>query len=184
MLYLFVSASSPALRPISEGVADQSELAPAKWRGSLINLYQCVSIIGVVISTAVVFTLSARNGAISWQIPIGIQFIAPAILLFGVKFMPESPRYLVWQGKLQEAERVLHFLHGKDPQYSAAAEVRELNEAYELEKATATPSLTAIFKGSDRRRALIAMWVFRSSQKSCRLDLTLIFKRSAMPAAS
>lgn len=39
-------------------VTDQSELAPAKWRGAIINLYQTVQIFGViVVSTGYIFSM-------------------------------------------------------------------------------------------------------------------------------
>ncbi|GAA5871863.1 hypothetical protein JCM8547_003291 [Rhodosporidiobolus lusitaniae] len=137
----------------------QSELAPAKWRGFTINLYQTIQVVGVIVSTACVYALNTRTTSVSWQVPIGIQFAAPALLLAGVWFMPESPRWLVFQGRSEEARAVLEALHGSTPGYSAEEEVAELTAAFEYEKSVQKPSIWAVFKGSDRRRALISMGV-------------------------
>lgn len=68
-----------------------------------------------------------------------------------------SRRWLVWQGRADEARVILDKLHGNSPNYSAAAEVEELVAAFELEKAIRPPGLLDVFKGSDLRRTIIAV---------------------------
>jgi hypothetical protein len=92
--------------------------------------------------------------------------------------MPESPRWLVFQGRTEEARDVLHSLHGATPGYSADEEVAILKQAYDEEMALEKPSIWAVFKGSDRRRALISMGVMCLQQaqgSSCTLSLFLPF---------
>lgn len=137
---------------------DQSELAPARWRGAIINLYQAVQIIGVVIATAVVYSLSTSTSTAAWQAPIGMQFIAPFLLLVGLAWMPESPRWLVWQGRAEEARAVLEGLHaGGDPTYSAAEEVAELEAVFNMEKSIRAPALLDVFRGTDLRRTIVSV---------------------------
>ncbi|GAA5871884.1 hypothetical protein JCM8547_003296 [Rhodosporidiobolus lusitaniae] len=57
------------------------------------------------------------------------------------------------------ARAVLEALHGSTPGYSAEEEVAELTAAFECEKSVQKPPIWAVFKGSDRRRALISMGV-------------------------
>ncbi|GAA6006089.1 hypothetical protein JCM10207_000519 [Rhodosporidiobolus poonsookiae] len=137
----------------------QSELAPAKWRGAIINLYQSIQIVGVVVCTACVYALNTRTDDVAWQTPIGLQMAPPALLLAGVWFMPESPRWLVFNGQLDAARAVLSRLYGSTSGFSAEEEVAALQTAFEHEKAIQKPSIWAVFKGSDRRRALISMGI-------------------------
>ncbi|KIK63850.1 hypothetical protein GYMLUDRAFT_222243 [Collybiopsis luxurians FD-317 M1] len=132
----------------------QSELAPAKWRGAIVNLYQFVQVIGVIICTACVYALSERTNSISWQVPIALQFFAPICLLIGVGFLPESPRWLIWNDRSTEALRNLRRLHGSG--YDAEAEIAELQAAFAAEKQMQKSSLHSVFQGSDLRRTLIA----------------------------
>lgn len=46
----------------------------------------------------------------SYQIPLGIQFIVPVLLSVGLFFVPESPRYLVNRGKLDQGRKALELL--------------------------------------------------------------------------
>lgn len=145
----FVPGESPKLAKVAGRRADLSSVFPS----------QAVQIIGVVIATAVVYSLSTKDSTLAWQIPVGLQFIAPAVLLAGVGWMPESPRWLVWQGRTDEARDVLHKLHGEDPNYSATAEVELLVAAFDEEKAIRAPSLMDVFKGTDLRRTMISVYV-------------------------
>ncbi|KAM0751341.1 general substrate transporter [Meredithblackwellia eburnea MCA 4105] len=154
------------INSISMGIAAnvvpmyQSELAPAKWRGAIINLYQTIQIVGVIFATACVYGLSGRDSDIAWLTPICLQFIAPVFLLIGVMWMPESPRWLIWQGRVEEARQILTSLHsGGSDTYSADDDVNELVAAFEHEKAVRAPALIDVFKGSDLRRTLIAVGI-------------------------
>ncbi|GAA5834241.1 hypothetical protein JCM9279_004254 [Rhodotorula babjevae] len=153
------------INSISMGIAANvvplynAELAPAPLRGAVVNIYQAVQIVGVIISTIAVYKLNTRTDDLAWQLCIGLQFIAPTLLLAGVWFMPESPRYLVFQGRLDEARKALEFLNAGVDGFSADDEIATLSVAFEHEKAIQKPSIFAVFKGSDRRRALIAVGV-------------------------
>lgn len=81
-----------------------SELSPAKMRGSFIALNTIAVTGGIFLSNLTGWGLSTSG---NWRLMLGIG-LAPAIfLLLGIKFLPESPRWLVKQGKLAQAREVL-----------------------------------------------------------------------------
>jgi len=86
-----------------------SEIAPASMRGRLVAVYQLAMVIGGLSSTAVSYFLSFSG---NWRWMLGAQFLPAAGLILGVMFVPESPRWLMEKGRLNEARRVLGRIGG------------------------------------------------------------------------
>ncbi|MBK1787631.1 sugar porter family MFS transporter [Prauserella cavernicola] len=102
-----------------------SEIAPARSRGSLSGLFQLMITIGVL-SSSVVSVLLRPLEAWRWMFVIGAF---PAILMLaGVFFLPESPRWLVKRGREDEARLVL--ASNRDPS-EVDAELAEIRRATE-----------------------------------------------------
>jgi SP family sugar:H+ symporter-like MFS transporter len=79
------------------------------------------------------------SGAGSWRTVIGIGFIWPAILIIGIQFMPESPRWLASKGRLEEAQSALAAARGikaseVDTSYHLRREAEEIRASVEYEK--------------------------------------------------
>lgn len=86
-----------------------SEIAPAKIRGSLVSLNNVAITGGILVSyiTNQIIASMAIGAGLSWRVMLGLG-MAPAVILFaGIFFMPESPRWLVEQGREQRARSVL-----------------------------------------------------------------------------
>lgn len=75
-----------------------SETSSSTARGSAINMYQNVQIIGFVLAAGVVYASTKRNDSASYFIPLGIQFAAPTAMIVLTPLLPESPRWLAWKG--------------------------------------------------------------------------------------
>ncbi|AEO67433.1 uncharacterized protein THITE_2088921 [Thermothielavioides terrestris NRRL 8126] len=87
-----------------------AEAAPAHLRAVLVALFSEWVNIGSIIGAAVTNATSKVLDKSSYQIPLGIQFIVPFVLAVGLFIVPESPRYLVNKGKLDQARRALAVL--------------------------------------------------------------------------
>lgn len=52
------------------------------------------------------------GGNTSWLIPIWLQAMFPGLLVLGVFFLPESPRWLYVNGKMEQAKATMAYYHG------------------------------------------------------------------------
>lgn len=102
-----------------------SEVSPAHLRGVIVALFAYWVNIGSIIGSAVTNATRHRLDKSSYQIPIATLFVVPLILLVGLFFVPESPRYLLAKGRETEARKSLEILRGT----SVTAEV--LNQEWE-----------------------------------------------------
>lgn len=81
-----------------------SEISPSQVRGSLTSLNQVMITAGILLAYVTAFALSPFQ---AWRWMLGLA-IVPAILLFGGMYaMPESPRWLVVKGRVDQAREVL-----------------------------------------------------------------------------
>ncbi|TAQ89900.1 hypothetical protein B7494_g1772 [Chlorociboria aeruginascens] len=90
-----------------------SEMAHPRWRGTLTGLYNCTWYIGSIIASWVVYGCSWLHQPGAWRIPVWCQLITSAIVCLGVFFLPESPRWLVAQDRVEDATKILAKYHGE-----------------------------------------------------------------------
>jgi hypothetical protein len=58
--------------------------------------------------------VSYVGGSAAWRVPLAFQFLFIIILFATVPWLPESPRWLIAKGRVQEAEKILADLEAKD----------------------------------------------------------------------
>ncbi|MCJ1311577.1 hypothetical protein MMC25_005250 [Agyrium rufum] len=90
-----------------------SEIAPKKVRGAIVSGYQFCITIGILLANCVVYATQNRDDSGSYRIPIAVQFLWAIILGTGLFLLPESPRYFVKKGRIEDATRVLARLRGQ-----------------------------------------------------------------------
>lgn len=98
------------------GPVYMAELAPPRWRGRLVGLFQINVVVGVLVAYLSNFVISnMRLGAAEWRIELGIAGI-PAFAFFLLLFtVPESARWLAAQNRKEEALGVLRLMEVTDP---------------------------------------------------------------------
>ncbi|KAK8046837.1 general substrate transporter [Apiospora saccharicola] len=92
----------------------QGETSKASWRGKLVIIEMIMNIFGFMLSNWVTFGLSYASGSIAWRLPLAIQFIFIFVLWGTVPWLPESPRWLIAKGRIQEADIILADLEALD----------------------------------------------------------------------
>lgn len=122
-----------------------AETAPVHLRGRLVSVNQLLVTIGIVGAYAVGYVF-AGNG--NWRAMFGLALIPSVILLVSMARLPETPRWLAGQGRLEEARRVLQRLR---PGADADAELSEIQAAREPRRAG-----LAALRNRGLRPALIA----------------------------
>lgn len=99
-----------------------SEIAPAKDRGRLVALYQFNIVFGILIAFMSNYLLNGI-GENAWRWMIGIEAL-PAIIYTLLAFtVPKSPRWLLLQGKKEEASAILKKLYPKENVEDIAEEI-------------------------------------------------------------
>jgi sugar porter (SP) family MFS transporter len=88
-----------------------SEISPAAKRGKLVGLFQFNVVFGIVVSYFSNY-LIGLSGAHSWRLMLGIQAIPSAIFFLLLRFVPESPRWLIMKrGKIEEAREIFKIIN-------------------------------------------------------------------------
>jgi sugar porter (SP) family MFS transporter len=111
-----------------------AELAPAKWRGRLVGLFQINIVIGILLaylSNAIVAHLVAGPTQWRWQLGVGVL---PALLFLVLLLsVPQSSRWLVSQSRFDEAQKILFEMGSPDSE----AEVDAIRRSLEAESGAA-----------------------------------------------
>jgi sugar porter (SP) family MFS transporter len=88
-----------------------SEIAPPRIRGGLTSLNQLMVTLGILSSYFVNFAF-ANTG--SWRLMLGAGMVPAVVLGVGILKMPESPRWLLEQGREDEARAILEQTRADD----------------------------------------------------------------------
>ncbi|MBV8117900.1 MAG: MFS transporter, partial [Candidatus Eremiobacteraeota bacterium] len=81
-----------------------SEVSPAAVRGALVSLYQFAITVGILGAYLIDYAFAP---AANWRGMLAFALVPSCILIVGMVFMPESPRYLFRRGHDSRARDVL-----------------------------------------------------------------------------
>jgi hypothetical protein len=138
-----------------------SEVVPVDFRGALVDVHAVFLIFGYMVQGWVGFGFYFWNGGEStWRPPLALQCAWPALLLCGIYWVPESPRWLVMQDRVEEAQAILFKLHSNpnDPDDEfAQAEFYQIRKQIAIDRALGSSWMHMIKKPSYRKRCLLAI---------------------------
>ena len=180
----------------------QAEVSPKAIRGAIVSGYQWMITIGLLIAAVVANATKDRNDALSYQIPIFLQFIWAAILAGGLALLPEvslayyrcfattmlmlfvrqSPRWLIMRGRDEQAQKALAFLLASPIESEAVnAEFSEIAANLHHERSLGSISYIDCFRNGPARNGL-RMWTGIGIQTL--QQLTGVRSRSRFAASS
>lgn len=111
-----------------------SEIAPARFRGTLTTIQQFAIIFGLFSAFVSNYLLADFAGASTaefwmgyqaWRWMFWIELIPATLFLVALFAIPESPRYLVMSGRKEEAEKVLGNLYGHSTSAQKVSEIED-----------------------------------------------------------
>lgn len=133
----------------------QSETSPKWIRGTIVGAYQLAITIGLFLAAIVNNSTKDRNDTGSYRIPIAVQFAWSIILVGGLLFLPETPRYLIKRDKYEKAAQSLAKLRRLPPDHPAVIEeLREVEANHKYELSIGQATYIDCFKGTVGKRLL------------------------------
>jgi sugar porter (SP) family MFS transporter len=109
-----------------------AEIAPSKWRGRLVGLFQINIVIGILLAYFSNYRIAELGlGANDWRWMFGVAAIPAALFLIMLFGIPRSPRWLATQNRIDEARSVLQMMGSQD----AEGELREIVDSIHIERA-------------------------------------------------
>jgi len=91
-----------------------AEIAPGRRRGALVTLNQLMITIGILVSYVTDYWLGNDSDLESWRWMFFVGLFPALILLAGMFFLPETPRWLISKGRWEAGERVLRKVEDPD----------------------------------------------------------------------
>ena len=99
-----------------------SEVSPPAIRGKLVSLNQLMITLGIVVSYLADYGLADKE---AWRWMFGLAAIPALILLIGLFFVPESPRWLMGRSREDQARAVLQRIRESSDVSAELAEIKE-----------------------------------------------------------
>ncbi|WP_082971573.1 sugar porter family MFS transporter [Rheinheimera sp. SA_1] len=137
-----------------------AEVSPAALRGRLATLQQLAIVLGLFAAFVSNYLIASAAGSAenafwlglpAWRWMFWVELVPSVLFLLGVLFIPESPRYLVAQGKLEQARAVFRRI-------SPGTEDQQLADVGKSLSGNHKPSIADLFiAGSSKLHPII--WV-------------------------
>ncbi len=153
-----------------------AEIAPAARRGRLVGFFQLNVVAGILVAYFSNYAIGLLNlGGVEWRWKLGIAAL-PAALFFAALFtIPQSPRWLVARGLLDEARHVFTRIGEPEPE----REVRDIAASLESENSEkAEPLFTRKYRLPIFLAISIAMFNQLSGINAILYYLNDIFERA------
>ena len=131
-----------------------AEISPTRIRGRLVSLFQLLITIGILVSYTTDLAFANESNPASWRPMFYIGVVPAIILLIGMIFLPETPRWLMIKGREEDGRRVLKMV--EEPERIEASIQRMKDE---IEKDKEKAGFSEVFKPWLRSALIIAVGI-------------------------
>ncbi|EON70080.1 hypothetical protein W97_09346 [Coniosporium apollinis CBS 100218] len=132
-----------------------SELSEASYRGIMSGLLQWMLSWGFLVAQWLGYGCSFTKGSFQWRFPLAFQCFPSLILLVGIWFLQESPRWLMEKDRHDDAMRALRKLRSGTNEEAIELEFREIRDVIMADRALIKISWFSIVKRASWRRRLL-----------------------------
>lgn len=140
-----------------------AEISPAHLRGRNVSINQLTIVIGILVTNLVNYFL-AEKGEDAWRWMFGLGAVPSFIFLLGVSRLPESPRWLTANGRLDEAAKILGRIGSGN---FAASTMQDIRASLSGES---RPSLAMVFSKAVRPAVTVGI-VLAVFQQLCGINI-------------
>jgi SP family arabinose:H+ symporter-like MFS transporter len=137
-----------------------AELAPAKWRGRLVGMFQINIVIGILLAYLSNYIITTLHlGVMQWRWEFGVAIVPSILFLVMLYGIPRSSRWLVTTNQTDEALDVLRMMGSPNSE----EELREIMDSVHAERGAKQEPL---FNGKYNKPILLAITIGMFNQLS------------------
>lgn len=151
-----------------------AECAPAPIRGALVMQWQVWTAFGIMIGNIMGVAFYSLPPDVAWRFMLGSSCVPPLFVMAQVYLCPESPRWLIQKGKVQDAYHSFRRIRNTELEtcrdlfytYVAVELERKVNEGKNF-----FTRLWELFSVPRNRRATAASWMIMFGQQFCGVNV-------------
>ena len=111
----------------------EQEIAPESLRSPLLMCWQLTLSVSQILAAGINRGVVNNQSTFAYRFPIGFQLLFPAIIILGIWWVPESPRWLLRKGRTDKAEKALRRLHADDKTFDVKPAMRLMQDGIDRE---------------------------------------------------
>lgn len=144
------------------------ELAHPKDRQVITSLYQTTWYMGAIMAAWTTFGTFAMPNEWAWRIPSLLQAAPALVQIVGVCFVPESPRWLIANGRSADAKKILTKYHANGSENNELVDLsfHEIKTVIELDSISEKSWKSFLSSKGNRRRMFLMIVLGLFSQWS------------------
>lgn len=147
------------------------EVAPVEIRGVTACLLQFYVTVGITAGYFVAFGSRNLAGSIAWRVPFIVQAAVALVLTVGMTVLPFSPRWLMQNGRSDEARMVLREL--RDGEDKVESELAEIEKSRAESQGGASAGFGEILSRRYVKRTVVGVLIMALQQMTGVSNLTL-----------